>query len=865
MMKTSFLVGALVAGWTGSSVAADLAVSFRSSGWAASAAVERISDGTGRVYTADAVTPVFSVVVVSVADFADAKTVTAFDAAKRTAEPLADGQRLVFADFKERLEKVVCTVRSTDNGRLRWRIAVTPKPGFAATLVDYPKIMLKPRLGADGADDAIVHGGRNWGLVHDPGATWDPKKWDGLYLQQPENLFAQFACYYDPEGGLYTAAEDAETMAKGLQFQRQKDGILLTWQWKDWIVSARELPYDIVTAAVRGRDGEPLRWQDAADVYRAWARGQRWCKTPFRDRADLPEWLRSAVPIVRFDREWLDKPEHVRQWLEKYWKARYPHMPLVGAVWGWEKHGYWITPDYFPMYPDDATFAQIVAAFRANGVRFFPWPSGYNWTLTYKPRPDGTFEYESRAAFEKVRHLACATAAGDVLLKKPSWYFGGEMPVLCRGDARTRDWWTTSVAGPLMDRGAELVQFDQVNGGRHPPCWSRGHGHPPHAGRWWAGSMLAQLDQVQAAARKRGTNLVLGFEDPNEFYLDRVGVQDYRDTEITSTNRTVASVWNYLYHEFVPTFPSNPKRGNRWQQAHCAADGQMPFLDPDLSDIGGAAALPNGDFSQVEPKTGRPVGWTLGHSAERGGTATVVRGGAPNGLNAVRLTAKAGETAYLFIDSRTAGDGAYVPGERYRFSFLVKVDAGRNGRFLDGIFTAGWKNLGGVGGNLPAAGSGWQRIARDYTMPKGATIAHFGLVVPGDGDASFADVKVERVRADGTAERLVLKGDDAYTRFMARWVSLYHGEGRDFLAYGRQIRPPRVDCAKILQSFRKETTRFTGEVEAVCSAAYETLDGTRRALVLVNATAERQPVRWTWRGREAKLELQPDEIRIVPL
>ena len=838
-----------------------LTATFAEKGWWRLASLDSLVAPSGRNYADTNRIAVFSIDVTAMKDLADFKSVKADQARRREVERMADGLKIVYSDFPERLERVVCTIRA-DGDRLRWRIALTPKTGFAATRVDYPQILLAPTLDKD---TALVHGGRQWGLVHNPGQTWNPSKWEGLGLVQPGNLFAQFYGYYDADGGIYSAAEDAQTFAKALRLYRTKQGLYSTWSWQDWIDSTRELPYDIVTTAFRGPAGEATDWYDAADIYRAWAHRQQWCSTPFRDRTDLPAWLRSAVPIVRFTRSWYPFPDDVRSWIENYWRKRFPRMPLCGATWGWEKLGDWVTPDYFPLYPADETFARVVQAFRDNDVRFFPWPSGYNWTLSKGKNGDGTYRYESRAAFAKMEHLAVRERTGAVLIKHPSWYQGGEMPVLCRGDARTRAWWTETVAEGLFARGAEMIQFDQVNGGRHESCWSRDHGHCPGAGPWWANSMLDQMDQVMVAGRKHGIEPVLGFEDPNEFYLGRIGVQDYRDVEITQTNLTVASVWNYLYHEFAPTFQSNPKRGDRWMQAHCCADGQMPFLTPHQFDLGGLTAVVNGDFAKVGEQTGMPLGWRLGHSHEQGGTVTVVKGGAPGGFNAVRLTAKVGETAYLNVDSNTAGDNAYVPGRAYRFSALVKVTVGGAVRLSDAVFDSSWKGLGGVYFHYKAPDAEWHRVTRDYVMPKGASIVHYAFVVAGAGEAEVADMKVEELGADGTAKLVRLTGDDAYTAFMAKWVDLYHGAGRDFLAYGRRIRPPKVVCGTTRRTFSTERNKFDADVETVCSAAYETLDGQRRALVLVNATAEEQAVSWTWRGAATNLRLSPDEIRIVEL
>lgn len=99
--------------------------------------------------------------------------------------------------------------------------------------------------------------------------------------------------------------------------------------------------------------------------------------------------------------------------------------------------------------------------------------------------------------------------------------------------------------------------------------------------------------------------------------------------------------------------------------------------------------------------------------------------------------------------------------------------------------------------------------------------------------------------------------------FLSRWVDLYHGEGRDWLAYGRHVRPPQVNCRTVryVHDFRGEGTART-DMPAVFCAAYEALDG-RRALVFGNATSDRQDVAYrlggVWRG----LTLAPNALQLM--
>ena len=126
--------------------------------------------------------------------------------------------------------------------------------------------------------------------------------------------------------------------------------------------------------------------------------------------------------------------------------------------------------------------------------------------------------------------------------------------------------------------------------------------------------------------------------------------------------------------------------------------------------------------------------------------------------------------------------------------------------------------------------------------------------INGEATAWVDDMKLEAVAEDGTAKPLVLSGRTAYDAFMKNWVALYHGEGREWLAFGRQVKPPRLVCA--MQDYDGRT------VPCVFHAAYESLDG-RKAVVLVNATAAPQDATLVSKSRRISLTLAPDEIRLL--
>jgi len=105
----------------------------------------------------------------------------------------------------------------------------------------------------------------------------------------------------------------------------------------------------------------------------------------------------------------------------------------------------------------------------------------------------------------------------------------------------------------------------------------------------------------------------------------------------------------------------------------------------------------------------------------------------------------------------------------------------------------------------------------------------------------------------------------SYHRFMTSWVRAYRGAGRDWLAYGRRIRPPCVTCAEedVKEPVRKGGTTVVRR-PTVHVAAYEAADG-RRCLALANATTVPQEVRVRKGDTDETLVVPPDEVMLVPL
>ena len=766
----------------------------------------------------------------------------------------ASAATLTYADFSNGVERAVCTVSADPDGLdLRWRIEVVMRDGWVLENVSYPQITLAASLGAAADDDAMVVGASKGGVTRKPGSL---KKGQILAISQPGSMSAQFGCYYDARAGFYTAAYDDKGYPKSLIVTRTDAGVEFTWSRPCFATGADSQAYDVAVSTFTGPAGAPADWRDAADRYRAWAWTRHWCAKTLTQRDDLPAWLKDAPAMVRFGRNWLSDPDGIERWLTGFWQKHFPKAPLITAYWGWEKLGSWVTPDYFPVYPSDEQFTRLVARTRALGCHAFPWPSGYHWTLTYVKRDDGSFEWDDRARFDTLaRKHAVHNRDGQMYLRTPGWLRGGNTACLCGGDPWTRRWWNEDICAPLARRGCEMIQVDQVVGANWPACYADWHGHPRGRGRWMTEAFTEQLTGMREAMRKIEPDAVVCIEEPNEWFNHLMGLQDYRNCE---RKGEWASVFNYIYHEYLPPFQSNPRRGNRVWDAHCLADGQIPHMVPSGKDFQ-EVMLANGGFDGLTADGTFFRDW---------GKLSGYKDAVWNGAAHVDTEEKHSGVASMRLENKTAGDTVQVSqnvaaeaesfggGRTYRLSAWLKTGKlARPNGINFGVFAPGLKST-GQGGQLkfPAPGSGWQKVAADFTMPDSAEMLRIMCHVSGEAVVWVDEMRLEEVLADGSVKEVVSSGFNSDARFMRRWVELYHGEGRPWLAHGRLMRQPALECAKIEYDGR--------QVPAVFHNAFRAADG-REAVVLANATREPQAVTLTWGGRSLPVTVAAHDAVLV--
>lgn len=804
------------------------------------AVVSLVDHATGReLVERDPASPLFRLAFSQPGDpRGDLVRFTSLDAGSVAYAPEGHGSRsmvrLTFRKLGGRQMEAECVISAgPDDDKFRWQFALKGPEHLVLEEVQFPVVVLRtPSRDDDAATDAFVAGAREGGVYPRPG-RWPVNTRMGF--NQPGTLAAQFSCYSDASGGFYSATQDSRGYPKRLNLERTGSGLEHAWHRHCYhdMSAPFELGYDVVQAVFRSRDpAMPCDWRDAADLYKAWALTQPWCVRTLAQRDDLPEWIKQGPAMVRFRRrhtyyepnvrlehhpDWYSQPEHIEGWLQGYWQRHHAGVPLIVTFWGWEHLASWIAPKYFPPYPSEDGLRRRIEAVRKVGGHPFFWPSGYHWASSFHRRGDGTFEWEDGGHFGKTGSPhSVVTRGGTPFARTDFWLGGGTNHLLCCGEPWTRRW-LDETAVALTQRGADLIQIDQVTHGCSPQergcCYSRDHAHPPGPGSWFVEAFSGQLQSMREATRQQNRETILGFEGPQEFHLQQIGIQDYRDFEVfwqPRLGREPAPVFAYLYHEFIPLFQSNPEGfrgkpqgGNMLLMAYSLVNGQMPHLVPHWP-LEPAQALRNGGFEAWDGET--PAGWSRGEPIAS--VASRDESNPHGGRFSLRLENRSEDEAVLVTQSIGVGEherevGSHGPeaGKSYRLGLWFRAEALRGaGRIEIEAVDA----CGAALGNWPVPlkpGAGWQRAEATFAIPKGSVRLLIRCRLAGNGRAWLDDLALDESGGDGTfrpvLEKPILPAEHDLAQ---QWVRLFHGEGRPYLLFGRMLHPPRLTAGKTLHT-----------------------------------------------------------------
>ena len=481
---------------------------------------------------------------------------------------------------------VTCRFRlDAKTSMLHGRIAVSNGLDNALRSVRFPVIDLPRDLGSVQSRDCLLLPNCDGMLIRHPMAS------DGLpSLTYPGNASLQCFARYNEQSGLFVAAFDDSGQTKSFEFEKCDHALrtVITHTLSLLRHGKWESDYDVVLGTFHGD------WQNAADLYKAWAVQQAWCTKTFFQRVsegDVPRWitepslfyswsLRGELEPRKFGNR---LPQAVSQ--AEAWNALLD-APATMMLMSWEKHGPWVTPDYFPPFGGEAAFTAATAALHGARHHTLVFLSGLNWTLMKDGACDAG-HFDDTAAFE-ARGAAGAICGTNGLPQHFKHHPDmGENATLCPVTPQARDMLMTA-ALKSQSMGIDCVQADQIVGGGIAPCYSDKHGHPQGGGTWSARAIYKLFDDIRREGKRRNPDFAWSIEEPGEFFipvLDTYHARDYAQGRWPRGGKTTEGVplFTHVYHAYLPGYggdscsvSTNRQATALYQQAMNLACGKAP-------------------------------------------------------------------------------------------------------------------------------------------------------------------------------------------------------------------------------------------------------------------------------------------------
>jgi hypothetical protein len=234
-------------------------------------------------------------------------------------------------------------------------------------------------------------------------------------------------------------------------------------------------------------------------------------------------------------------------------------LPIVACAFGWEKHGAWIGPDYFPPRGGERYYVELSKRLAARGDHTHVFTSGFRWGVKKpikenrdksKPRVytdwDGTSDFMKRG-----KQAAAINAEGRMVFQQPAW---ADNYLLCVG-SETANNVIADCFRRIYGYGIAGVDLDQNLGAEAYECYSPDHGHPIGRGLWQHEAMREFLARVRADAHAVNPDNFIGVEEPCEAYIpwiDAVHGRAFTDTHWPATGPGAVSIPLYIYvqHEY---------------------------------------------------------------------------------------------------------------------------------------------------------------------------------------------------------------------------------------------------------------------------------------------------------------------------
>lgn len=501
---------------------------------------------SGRDYVTQTAVPLYKLFLGN--NYNSKKVITATDAKDIKYVLNDDHLQLIFCHKAKYDIEVICELKLNQSDSLAyWNIKLKNLSKDTICGIEYPIIGCINRLGNNLEDDAILY------PLHEGQLYQKTDSVKNVSERYPGQLSAQLMYYFDKAGGLYYAAYDGAGYPKDLKISNVNKALVFSQFYYLPIRCEQQisLPYEVATGCFGGR------WEAGASVYRSWTEKQVWTAKTIEQR-DIPEWLKQPNLFINANLAAQYKSVAIAGNMIKGYHDFFD-VPVVTAVFGWEKNGSWMGPDYFPPNPNEQYYEKLSKELASRGDHLYFYTSGFRWGVrkTIGNKAENKINrkytaYNSTEAFMKNgADVAVRNYKGEMAFIQPGW---ADNYLLCAGSSGAQKI-LDSCYEKIYSLGVSGIDLDQNIGCEVEDCFAPGHEHPIGAGLWQTHSMEQFLSGIQLKNIKQGKRRFQGVEETCERYIPFLDVYHGRAYTaavwpVIGKGAVSVPLYIYLYHPY---------------------------------------------------------------------------------------------------------------------------------------------------------------------------------------------------------------------------------------------------------------------------------------------------------------------------
>ena len=482
------------------------------------------------------------------------------------AEPVAVSQQKVAPcglDIKLRDAKgvqVLVRIRLDDGSSLvRWSMSLSGmEKDEAAAEIDFP--LLKGLRGSMDDDLAVS----TWlgSLIKRPRQSVGPgTPRIGWSWSNPGLLSMQMMALYDPQGnGFYMGSNDSLSWAKTYN-------ISMDSQSTEWFIrhypsrgeSGYEMSYEAVAGPFKGD------WLTAAQLYRDWAKNQKWCRESRFANGLTPRWARETDL-------WIWNRQRSPNVLGEALAMKRRTGARVNVLWHWW-HGCSYDegfPEYLPPREGSEPFIQAVHQAARKDVHGIVYMNSIQWGEST----------ESWKRMDAGRYAVHGTE-GQTFPYAHNVFTGRRLVPMCMATDFWRHHYATLADSVVNRYGLAGVYMDQAC--MNMLCYDPAHGHSVGGGNYWASSFRRLTDEI----RHRAPSTLAG-EGSGEDWIPALDLfltlEASRERYLGTTNTETIPLYQAVYHDYAITFGSYsslvyPPYDDLWPDEYRPANREQSLPD----------------------------------------------------------------------------------------------------------------------------------------------------------------------------------------------------------------------------------------------------------------------------------------------